>query len=444
MLRRNLLKTLFFSTALLCTIKASALDLLDAYQLGLQSDPTYQAAVATYLKQKELSPQAWSAALPQIIGNANATSVLYNGAYSNLYSQLNPYDVGVNLSQVVFDWGIFNRIREAKSSVKQAIYTLAAAKQDLMIRVSRAYFDVLLAQDNLRYTQQQCKGALEQVHATQERLKVGHATITSLEQFQAQYQLLRSQVYSSKIILSNREEALGEIIGRGFGTLVPLKKQFVSTGPNPANLSLWLQKAGINNLSLDAARYGVIAAKKNIQATLGGYFPTLNVTASYDTDNSPAVVEIGQTVSNVGLNLAFPVFQGGATNSAMREARATFELATAEFDQAYRLALSETKQAYSALLFGVVQLSAARSNVASNESALAHVKEGYTAGIQTTLDVVQQQTRLLEAQRAYAQERYAYLTNILLIEQGVGTLKPENLAILQRQSFLSVTPHNPS
>ena len=154
-------------------------------------------------------------------------------------------------------------------------------------------------------------------------------------------------------------------------------------------------QSGEMNLPLEAARFGVMAASKKIQVEQGGHLPTLDMTASYERSKTPALLtQIGAETSTVGLNLSFPIFQGGAINSQVREARAQYKLATAEFEQAYRLALSDTAQAHNALVLGISQLAAERSTVQFNRSALAHVEEGYTAGIQTTLDVIQQQNRL--------------------------------------------------
>lgn len=432
MLGRKFQKLFFFTLLLAININASATDLLDAYQLGLLHDPTYKAAIANYLTKKEASPQAWSAILPQIVGNADVTSMRKKILLGGHRADMSPYNLGANLSQVIFDWGVFNRIREARSTVKQATYTLAAAKQDLMIQVARAYFNVLLEQDNVLYSQQQRDGALQQLRATRERFKVGHATITSLEQFQGQYELLRAQVDSDKITLSNRSEKLGEIIGRQFGTLAPLKNHFILAKPNPEKLSPWLTKARETNLSFEAARYGLMAARESIQVAQGDHLPTLNMTASYERSKTPSLLtQVGAETSTVGLKLSFPIFKGGATNSQVRKARAQYKLSAANFEQAYRVTLSNTRQAYNALILGVGQLSAEKRNVQFNRSALAHVEEGYTAGIQTTLDVIQQQNRLLVAQREYARDRYTYLLNILLLEQAVGTLKPQSLAIIQ-------------
>lgn len=432
---QNLLSTLLLIIAVMLTTKASATDLLDAYQLGMQHDPTYQAAVANYLASKEASPKAWAAIFPQITADANVSSLRRYVLKGNTAS-MNAYNVGADLSQVIFDWSVFNRIREARSIVKQATYTLAAAKQNLMMRVARAYFDVLLAQDNLFYTKQQRDGALQQLHATRERFKVGHATITALEQFQGQYELLRAQVDTDKITLSNRLEELGEIIGRQFDALTPLKNHFVLTKPNPARISLWQKQATEMNLSLEATRFGLIAARKNILVVQGGHLPTLGASANFVDSKSPSVLQTIRTeTTTLGLSLSFPIFQGGAVTAQVREARAKLKLSTAAFEQAYRSALSLATQSYDALLLGVRQLSADRHTVQFNQSALNHVLEGYTAGIQTTLDVIQQQTRLLEVQRVYARDRYNYLTNMLLLQQAVGTLKPQSLAVLQAMAI---------
>ena len=117
--------------ALCFMTSAYATDLLDAYWLGIRQDPTYNAAVANYLTEKEASPQARSAIFTQIESNADLGHLhreLANG--SGGQTNLETYNFGVNLSQVLFDGRVFDRISEARSTVKQAAYILAAAKQD--------------------------------------------------------------------------------------------------------------------------------------------------------------------------------------------------------------------------------------------------------------------------------------------------------------------------
>jgi len=429
---KYLIKSICLLTSFGVATSVDAIDLVGAYQLGMKNDPTYQAAAATYLSEQEKSPQAWSAVFPQLTANADISRSRRQLVGTNDVAHLESYDYGVNLSQVIFDFSVFKRIQAASATVKQAAFTLAAAKQDLMMRVVRAYFNVLLAQDNLSFTKKQSEAALRQLDATKERYKVGHATITSLDQFRGQYESLQAQVYSDKITLSNQLQALGEVIGRDFTKLSPLKRKFTLKKPIPKKLSKWLANANQQNLSLTAARYGLEAARKNIGVAQGNHLPTLGGTASYERSKSPSTLTLINTdISSIGLQLNFPIFEGGAVSSQVRQARAQFDSAEAQLESAYRTALSETTKAYNAITLGVYEILSGRSSVKFNKSALDHVEEGYNAGIQTTQDVIQQQNRLLAAQREFARNRYNYLANILLLQQAVGTLKPESLVQLQ-------------
>lgn len=173
---------LFWSGILLILlpITANALDLMAAYRLAADNDPIFKEAVANYLEEQEATAQSRSALLPQINLNANLSREKIT--HSRLTGSLTTHSFQAIISQELFNLSSLSRLVQAHASVKAATYQLAAAHQELILRLAGAYFNMLLAQDLLQYTGLERDAIRKQVHSVKERMDAGHATITALDQ----------------------------------------------------------------------------------------------------------------------------------------------------------------------------------------------------------------------------------------------------------------------
>ena len=133
------------------TTPSLALDLKEAMELAEQYDTTFQAAFAGYLAASEASTQSTSAILPQVGFNAyyqrGDTENDRNGVVTT--SENNSDGYSLNLNQVIFDKTVFDNLDQGDAFVAKAVADLEVAKQDTIVRVATAYFDVLTAIDTL-------------------------------------------------------------------------------------------------------------------------------------------------------------------------------------------------------------------------------------------------------------------------------------------------------
>ncbi len=154
------LLTLALAGAVLAAPAVAQESLIDIYERALQNDPAVREAEALYLATAEVKPQARAALLPTLTLGANRSERFTDtegGAITDLGATVGTRSLSeqsgsgwnIGLTQRVFDWSLYAQLRQADKRVVQAETNYAAAKQQLLVRVSQAYFNVLRTEDNL-------------------------------------------------------------------------------------------------------------------------------------------------------------------------------------------------------------------------------------------------------------------------------------------------------
>ncbi len=414
---------LSLAVGLLLSSSVSAETIMQAYEDGYKHDPTFLSARATAMSNKQAMLSAYSAFFPQFSVSTNT----WNSRKGEFSDKL---DYVLSAQQVIFNWSSIRQLSQASAQVRQAVESLSAAEQNLMVRSSESYLDVVQQKQLLAVTRQQLLSMNKQLKAVRERYKVGHATITDIERVRATYDLYRSQLMTGTIRLNDAKQNLAKITGRVYKRMPSLLVNFKLIKPKPDNIYSWIDKTKVNNLSIKAAEEGVLAAKANIGVNFGKFFPALYASGKYYSNASANTYDVGKH-DYYSLDLSYNAFQGGMAIADYRRAKAAYKSALAQRDSAYQSAVALVNSSYIGILDGVAQLKAERLAVKSNRNALKHTEEGYIAGTQTVLDVLDQQTKLFEAERTYIAGRVAYLKNILRIDYAAGTLTPKNVAALQ-------------
>ena len=397
---------------------AEASSLLDVYHQALTHDANYLQAQAEYMSKKEATKSAWAAFFPRISASGDLLS-------NHTDDDINSF--AINGAQTIFNWSAIRRVSKSQAQVRQAVLDLSVAQQDLMQKVVTRYLDVVRANEIYLLTKEQTYSVKEQMKAVQERYRLHHATVTDLDRVKASYDLYRSQKVSSLIDLDNSKQRLIELTGKPINSIPGFRESFKLHYPKPNSLQIWLERVRTQNLAIQASNEGVAAAKAKIGESRGGYLPNIGAKASYyPTD--PAYVDEHFLYE---LTVDYSAFQGGAVGADVATSVALFQKAQAERDGAYNNALMLANSAFASVVSGVEQIKAEKRAVDSNKNALEHTREGYTAGNQTLLDVLDQQTNLYNAEVQYVSGRIQYLTAISLLDQQAGTLKPQTLQYLQ-------------
>ena len=415
---------------------ASALDLKEAMALAQEYDTTFQAAYAAYLAASEASSQSTSAVLPQVGFNAfiqrgrtendRPTGVTKADNDSDGYS--------LDINQVIFDKTIFDNLDQGDAAVAKAVADLEIAKQDTIVRVARAYFDVLTAIDTLETASAEKKAIGKQLEQSKERFNVGLSAITDVKEQQASYDVATADEIIAINDLSNKREALRYIINVYPENLKVAREDMPLVVPEPMNIDAWTDKSLQNNFSMLSAKYSVDAAQSAYEGSKGGHYPSLSLNASYGVTNigerdfGVAVIDpYENTDAKVMLNLNVPIYSGGFTSSTVRQKLSLLDQAKALQEQAHRRTVGLSRSAYLSLEADIAQVKARKQAVISTQTSLDATLAGYEAGTRTTVDVLLSQRQLYSSQRDYSVARYTYLTDSLILKQVAGILTPSDV-----------------
>ncbi len=422
----------------LCSIAttSSALDLKEAMDLAQQYDTTFQAAYAAYLAASEASNQSTAAILPQIGFNA----FLQRGQTENDRSGVktdsdnNADGYSLNLNQVIFDKTTFDNLDQGDAIVAKAVADLEVAKQDTIVRVSSAYFDVLTAINTLETASAEKKAIGKQLEQSKERFNVGLSAITDVKEQQASYDISVADEIIATNDLSNKREALRFIINLYPENLKIADENMPLVIPEPMNIDAWQKKSLQNNFSIVSAKQSLVAAQSAYDGSKGGHYPTLSLNAAYDIVNADdrnfngLIIPANEnTDASVTLNLNIPIYQGGLTSSTVRQKLSERDQAKALLEQENRRTIGLARSAYLSLEADIANVKARKQAVISTQTSLDATLAGYDAGTRTSVDVLLSQRQLYGSQRDYSVARYTYLTNSLVLKQVAGILSPVDI-----------------
>ena len=419
------------------TTPSLALDLKQALELAQQYDTTFQAAFAAYLAASEASTQSTSAVLPQVGFNAyyqrGDTENDRNGVVTK--SENNSDGYSLNLNQVIFDKTTFDNLDQGDALVAKAIADLEVAKQDTIVRVATAYFEVLTAIDTLETATAERVAIGKQLEQSTERFNVGLSAITDVKEQQASYDVSKADEIIAINDLSNKREALRFIINTYPENLKVADEEMPLVIPEPMNIDSWVDKSMQNNFSILSANYSLEAAQSAYDGSKGGHYPTLSLNASYGVNSigerdfgiGTVIPPYDNTDTKFILNLDVPLYSGGLTSSTVRQRASERDQAQALLEQERRRTTGLARSAYLSLEADIANVKARKQAVISTQTSLDATLAGYDAGTRTSVDVLLSQRQLFSAQRDYSVARYTYLSNSLRLKQVAGILEPEDI-----------------
>lgn len=419
----------------LATPTVHAEDLLQIYHLARQNDPEFAAARAQYDAAREAAPQARSAVLPQITFSAsrfeNSEEALATGG-GTIKSDFDSEQLQLELRQTLFDWNEFSGLGRADALVAQAESELAAAEQNLVVRVAESYFAVLGARDTLRFARGEKTAIERQLEQARERFDVGLIPVTDVKEAQAQYDLAVSREIAAENALENAREALRTVTGQPTGLLSGVVGELALVGPDPGAPGDWVDTALQQNPDYLAARSGAEVARYEIRQARAGHYPQVDLVARRTEEETQFAGNIPSDTEtdSIGIELSIPLFSGGATVSATREFRAQFEAAQARVVQARRSAERNTRDAFRGVGSSISQVGALAQAVESNQAAVEATRAGFRVGTRTAVDVLSALRDLYQAQRDYAEARYQYILNRLRLKQAAGTLTVDDVRLI--------------
>jgi outer membrane protein len=432
---------LFTSLAAFC-FPAGAEDLVQVYREAQRYDAVYAAARHTLEAGRERLPQGRALLLPTLNLSGSATRSRTevdsrDTAISPSFTR-SPEQAGYTLSlnQPIFRLQNWLQYRQADHLVRQAEATFGQAYQDLIVRVAQAYFDVLGAQDTLALVRAQKEATAEQLAQAKRNFEVGTATITDTHEAQARFDLINAQEIAAQNDLESKRRALQLLTGREPGELRPLRADIRLTPPNPPDMQTWVDLAEKHAYPVQIAESAAEVAALEARRSTAAHWPTLDFVATHGQTGASATSEssVGRdtTQTVIGLQLAMPLFQGGALTSRDRETAALSLRSKEDLENARRNSVLATRQNYLAVSNGIAQVAALEQALISSQSALESNKLGYDVGVRINIDVLNAQQQVFQTRRDLALARYNTITNSLRLKAAAGALREEDIEEVNR------------
>ncbi|WP_431095564.1 TolC family outer membrane protein [Polaromonas aquatica] len=422
------------SALMMAAPAAQAQSLVELYESARAFDAAYQSAQRQYDANLARAAQAKAGILPTAGISAGASRSNFENTAPVTDRSFNTQNATLNLSQPLYRPANWATYEQAAKQVEQSKAQLETANQDLIVRTSQAYFDVLAAQDTLTFVRAQKAAVAEQLASAKRNFEVGTSTITDTREAQARYDLVIAQEIAAENDLRVKKLALDTLVGKVETQPKPLLAPVNLPAVEPADVNTWVQQSEAVHPNIRLAQSGLEIAELEVRKAEAGHKPTLDATASYNVTRNPQGTAstnppfaFRTNTTTVGVVLNVPLFAGFATQNRVRETLSLKEKAQSDLEGARRNVAQATRAAYFGVQSGQGQVKALEAAELSSQSALDANRLGYQVGVRINIDVLNSQSQLFQTKRDLAQARYNVLLGDLKLRQANGTLTPEDL-----------------
>lgn len=429
-------RALILSALLLAISGVQAADLLSLYREAANQDPAVASAKASLQAARERVAQAEAANGFSAGINASA-----NGNYLDLHVRTLPKaqtdraylaaSVQAYVTKPLIRPANNVAIEQANAAAKIPELALQAAQMDVANRLSQAYFDVLLAQDNVTLVQSQKIAVAEQLAQAKRNFEVGTSTIVDTNEAQSRYDQVIAQEIAAQNELDRTRWALRNVVGRYEINLKRLRTAAQMPAPNPANMEAWVARAEAEAYAVRIAQQTLTVSEYDVRRAQTGKDWTLDATANITNSQSTgsATSALGTWVNSglIGITFNWPFDVSGGVNARIRETLALVDKNRNDIEAARRTAGFNVRQSYLGVTSGIAGVAAQQQALKSAETTLASTKLGLEVGVRTNLDVLNAQQQVTQVQRDLALARYNTLLNELRLKAATGVLSEDDI-----------------
>jgi len=429
----------FVKTALVCAMSSAALaswaqssvlDLKQVYQAALEQDANIRASRAAADSGRERLPQARAGLLPQVSASAGrnnnnldttAPNILGNPVTTN--DQYFSDNRTLQVRQPLINMQRWLQFQQAKSVVEEVEANLDRDLQNLVVRVAGAYFETLMADEQLDLVLAQKKTYTALVDAAQKGFAAGSGMRTDIDDAKARLDMATAQELEARQNQDLTRRQLELLVNQPVKQIARLNVSALKLlPPEPANLDEWTRKAEQASPEIKALQARLEAARREVGKAQAGHFPTLDAVAQWSNSGSENITRVNSRYENktIGLQLNIPIYSGGYVNSTIRQAVAE-QTRTEESLEALRRDLGvRVHKEYRGVSEGVMRVRALEQAARSAEQMMKSTQMSQKAGSRTQLDVLNAQQQYTLALRDLAQARLVYLLSKVRLSSLVG------------------------
>ena len=418
---------------------SSAMGLMQAYDAALQNDANYRSAVSDNQAGQQYKAIGRSGLLPNIQytyatskNKAETTSPNFFGRPTTTYPEYTSLSNSISLRQPLFNLDAFARYRQGIAQTNYSDAQFAGRRQDLMIRLVRAYAETKYSEDQLTLQMALRDAFAEQKRVNDRLFEKGEGTKTDMLETQAKLDMAEVQIIESADNLATSRNKLAAMVGRDVTQLDALVDDFRLMPAHLTYLEEWKAIAGNNNPEMAAGRFAVEVAEQEIRKSKAGHAPRLDLNASYKRSSSDSLTSYDQnsSVRSIGIQLVMPLFSGGYVNAVSAQAVSNRDKAQFDLEASTDKVMLDLLKEFSTVQSSVARMAALQKSVNSATLLVQATRQSVKGGVRINLDVLNAQQLLLVAQRDLTQARYNYLLSFLKLRMAAGTLNIEDLRVV--------------
>lgn len=437
------MKRTFIATfvALACAASAvQAIGLFDAYHAARESDPTWRAALKENEAGQENRNLGRAGLLPQISASGYKYKVTgdrkqpYLGRTFTEDLDYTSKSASVQLSQPLFNMQRLAEYRQGNARAEYSDAVLDQKLQDLAVRLSGAYMDVLLARDSIDLAEAKLKAISEQLAAAKRMYELGDGTVTDVDEATARRDIADAQRIEAEDRLQVSLKTLQELIGETPRSLAVLSGDAFVLPTMQDSAAMWTERALANNPEIRAQRKAVEISDREIDRSKAGHYPTVDLVGSFSKADSDSVTTVNQrtTSRSIGVQVNIPLFSGGYTSALTRQAAANRDKAKEDLEAAISKIRTEVVRQYTGTTTGASKVRALDLAVKSSERSLKSTLMGFKAGLRTNADILNAQEQLYQSRRDLAEAKYIYLISRVRLKAAAGELSEADIIEVDR------------
>lgn len=374
-------------------IPASAESIVEALASAYQNNPNINVQRARTRATDENVPIARSAILPHVDAFGQVSTTLERTRAGSTHDS--DAALGISARQNLFrGFRTRNALAEAEASIQASREDLRLVVQDVLVLAAEAYMNVLRDQALLRLGQRNVNFLDEQLRAADDRFEVGENTRTDVAQTQARLAAAKSDISLVTARLNASRAVYRQVIGNDPGVL---RLSFPYQKLLPSSLQAALASGQDRHPFILASIYDVDAAAYVVKQIEGELLPTVSVegTAESAFRLDSSAYSNSATISG---RVSVPIYQGGGVSARVRQAKENLGLARIQTDVARAEVRAAVISAWGDLDAATAAIISAAAQVKASQIALDGVQEEQRVGQRTTLDVLDAQQELLDAQ----------------------------------------------
>ncbi len=438
---KNILKLLLISLS----FEVFSNDLLSIYKEALGKDPEFNSKKADLAISKEFLNQSRSGLLPQmrVIGGTNWNEYYQDRALQNDY---NTFSYGLNISQPLFRLDLWFSNKQAKENLEAAEAQFAYQQQELIIKVTRAYFKVLSAKANLEAKIATEKALKNQYDSVLERFNTGSVSRIELAEAKAALNRAESDRVQAEGNVDISFEELNSIVGRQVKLITPLNTSLDYKAPR-TDLENEVSKGLVNNYLIVEAKNRLEAADANTKSKSSNYLPKIDLSANanrrtskqYTFDGVDSNIDLPFTIPTetenriYSIQFSMPLFTSGLNNSQRRQALLQEVKSEEQLILVERGIVQQIRTLHTALRTSELNISSLKAAVESSKDALEATRLGYELNSRNLIDLLQAEKNYSESINNLSQATYNFIVTSLQYKQAIGNLVPGDVVELNKQ-----------